>query len=163
MQESVYVALISRISPGSSLNQWALDFEVSEYRTPARMLLTCLRSGKSSAHFTEPEDRKGAWSYLARRSGIGDHVRSYIDRLSIKVTASSSGYGCMDHFLEGTINLRLTPMQPNIIRATGDTCLHSWEVLAEILKSEEAKDIVCDIGMYVQSTLFSSYRDQQIA
>ena len=29
----------------------------------------------------------------------------------------------------------------------GDTCLHSWEVLAEILKSEEAKGIVCDIGM----------------
>lgn len=32
---------------------------------------------------------------------------------------------------------------------TGDTILHSWEVLAEILQSEEAKDIVCDIGMSV--------------
>ena len=31
----------------------------------------------------------------------------------------------------------------------GDTCLHAWEVLGEILKSEEAQDIVCDIGMYV--------------
>ncbi|OWZ68719.1 NAD+ synthetase [Cryptococcus neoformans] len=39
------------------------------------------------------------------------------------------GYGCLDHFLEG------------------DTMLHSWEVLAKILQSEEAKDIVCDIGM----------------
>ncbi|KAG0167386.1 glutamine-dependent NAD(+) synthetase [Apophysomyces sp. BC1034] len=42
-----------------------------------------------------------------------------------------TGYGCYDHFLEG------------------DTYLHSWEVLASILKSEEAKDIVLDIGMPV--------------
>ncbi|KAG7093662.1 glutamine-dependent NAD(+) synthetase [Marasmius oreades] len=42
-----------------------------------------------------------------------------------------TGYGCLDHFLEG------------------DTVKHSWEVLAKILASEEAKDIVCDIGMPV--------------
>jgi NAD+ synthase (glutamine-hydrolysing) len=30
---------------------------------------------------------------------------------------------------------------------TGDTVLHSWEVLARILSSEEAMGIVCDIGM----------------
>jgi NAD+ synthase (glutamine-hydrolysing) len=42
-----------------------------------------------------------------------------------------TGYGCLDHFLEG------------------DTVMHSWEVLSKILHSEEAKDIVCDIGMYV--------------
>ncbi|KAJ7252716.1 hypothetical protein B0H12DRAFT_608849 [Mycena haematopus] len=41
------------------------------------------------------------------------------------------GYGCLDHFLEG------------------DTVLHSWEVLAKILASEEAQGIVCDIGMPV--------------
>ncbi|KAL0953696.1 hypothetical protein HGRIS_004890 [Hohenbuehelia grisea] len=41
------------------------------------------------------------------------------------------GYGCYDHFLEG------------------DTCLHSWEVLAKILASDEATGIVCDIGMPV--------------
>lgn len=35
----------------------------------------------------------------------------------------------------------------------GDTGLHSWEVLADILKSEEARDIVCDIGMFVSSSL----------
>ncbi|RSH79056.1 glutamine-dependent NAD(+) synthetase [Apiotrichum porosum] len=39
------------------------------------------------------------------------------------------GYGCLDHFLEG------------------DVVLHSWEILAQILKSEEAQGIVCDIGM----------------
>ena len=32
---------------------------------------------------------------------------------------------------------------------TGDTGLHSWEVLVEILKSPEAYGIVCDIGMFV--------------
>lgn len=41
------------------------------------------------------------------------------------------GYGCLDHFLEG------------------DTVLHSWEILALILASDEALDIVCDIGMPV--------------
>lgn len=41
------------------------------------------------------------------------------------------GYGCLDHFLEG------------------DTVLHSWEVLAKILSSEETMGIVCDLGMPV--------------
>ncbi len=41
------------------------------------------------------------------------------------------GYGCEDHFLEG------------------DTFLHSWECLAEILKGNLTTDIVCDIGMPV--------------
>lgn len=39
------------------------------------------------------------------------------------------GYGCLDHFLES------------------DTERHSWEVLGKILQSEEAKGMVCDIGM----------------
>lgn len=30
---------------------------------------------------------------------------------------------------------------------SGDTILHSWEILGKILQSEEAMDIVCDIGM----------------
>ncbi|PCH36266.1 glutamine-dependent NAD(+) synthetase with GAT domain-containing protein [Wolfiporia cocos MD-104 SS10] len=42
-----------------------------------------------------------------------------------------TGYGCQDHFLEG------------------DTALHSWEVLAKIIESEEAQGILCDIGMPV--------------
>ncbi|KIL69432.1 hypothetical protein M378DRAFT_157693 [Amanita muscaria Koide BX008] len=42
-----------------------------------------------------------------------------------------SGYGCLDHFLEG------------------DTVLHSWEVLAKILCSDATVGIVCDIGMPV--------------
>ena len=41
------------------------------------------------------------------------------------------GYGCEDHFLEG------------------DTFLHSWECLAEILKGDLTTDILCDIGMAV--------------
>ncbi|KAI9509769.1 hypothetical protein F5148DRAFT_702033 [Russula earlei] len=31
----------------------------------------------------------------------------------------------------------------------GDTVLHSWEVLASILSSDKAQDILCDIGMCV--------------
>ena len=31
----------------------------------------------------------------------------------------------------------------------GDTYLHSWEVLAQILEHEECQDILLDVGMYV--------------
>ncbi|XP_069139363.1 glutamine-dependent NAD(+) synthetase-like [Argopecten irradians] len=41
------------------------------------------------------------------------------------------GYGCGDHFLES------------------DTFLHSWQVLANLLTSPEAQDILCDVGMPV--------------
>ncbi|KAH8116491.1 glutamine-dependent NAD synthetase with GAT domain-containing protein [Phellopilus nigrolimitatus] len=41
------------------------------------------------------------------------------------------GYGCLDHFLEG------------------DTVLHSWEILAKLLKSEDVSNILCDVGMPV--------------
>ncbi|KAI9346299.1 hypothetical protein BDR26DRAFT_907924 [Obelidium mucronatum] len=42
-----------------------------------------------------------------------------------------TGYGCNDHFYEN------------------DTFIHSWEVLADLLESEECKDIICDVGMPV--------------
>ena len=34
----------------------------------------------------------------------------------------------------------------------GDTVLHSWEVLAKILSSDETVGIVCDLGMFVHCT-----------
>lgn len=34
-----------------------------------------------------------------------------------------------------------------LIMFQGDTCLHSWEVLAKILESEDTQGILCDIGM----------------
>ncbi|KAI9867196.1 MAG: glutamine-dependent NAD(+) synthetase [Trichoglossum hirsutum] len=42
-----------------------------------------------------------------------------------------TGYGCYDHFLEP------------------DTFLHSWEMLARILKDPSCRDILLDIGMPV--------------
>jgi NAD+ synthase (glutamine-hydrolysing) len=52
-----------------------------------------------------------------------------------------SGYGCEDHFFEL------------------DTVKHSWQVLADILKSDDnlTKDIICDIGMPVhhKNTLYN--------
>ncbi|KXN86615.1 Glutamine-dependent NAD(+) synthetase, partial [Leucoagaricus sp. SymC.cos] len=52
-------------------------------------------------------------------------------RLRVGPELEIPGYGCLDHFLEG------------------DTVLHSWEVLAKLLSSDEAMGIVCDIGMPV--------------
>ena len=43
------------------------------------------------------------------------------------------GYGCEDHFLEN------------------DTLTHSWEVLAELIKSPDTEGLICDVGMYVGS------------
>lgn len=43
-----------------------------------------------------------------------------------------TGYGCLDHFLEG------------------DTFLHSWEALAKIIEHPECQDIMLDIGMPVR-------------
>lgn len=42
-----------------------------------------------------------------------------------------SGYGCADHFFES------------------DTFLHSWEMLAQILKNPVCQDIIVDVGMPV--------------
>lgn len=49
------------------------------------------------------------------------------------------GYGCFDHFLEG------------------DTVLHSWEVLCQLLTSKETRGILCDVGMPIlhRSTLYN--------
>lgn len=43
----------------------------------------------------------------------------------------------------------LRPICDRSLTPSGDTILHSWEVLVQILQSEEAKGIVCDIGMWV--------------
>ena len=48
---------------------------------------------------------------------------------STTTTYQSSGYGCSDHFLEG------------------DTLLHSFQVLAELIKNPICTDIMCDVGM----------------
>lgn len=54
-----------------------------------------------------------------------------------------TGYGCGDHFLElGTLNIYIYNSNMNL-----DTFQHSWEVLMEILKSDDVKDLLCDIGM----------------
>lgn len=43
-----------------------------------------------------------------------------------------TGYGCLDHFLEG------------------DTFLHSWEMLARIIQDADCQDILVDVGMPVR-------------
>ncbi|KAG0258698.1 glutamine-dependent NAD(+) synthetase [Actinomortierella ambigua] len=52
-------------------------------------------------------------------------------RLRIGPELEITGYGCADHFLEG------------------DTYLHSWEVLSQILTSRVAQGILLDVGMPV--------------
>lgn len=60
-------------------------------------------------------------------------------RLRVGPELEVPGYGCFDHFLEG------------------DTVLHSWEVLTQILQGDATDGIICDIGMPVlhRSTLYN--------
>jgi NAD+ synthase (glutamine-hydrolysing) len=64
------------------------------------------------------------------------------------------GYGCLDHFLEGETFFVGDDDRIYMIYVSGDTVLHSWEVLASILSSDKTLDILCDIGMYVRSSFF---------
>jgi NAD+ synthase (glutamine-hydrolysing) len=58
------------------------------------------------------------------------------------------GYGCLDHFLEGEPKrCPISIITAYIYIFKGDTVLHSWEVLANILSSEKTRGILCDIGM----------------
>jgi hypothetical protein len=66
---------------------------------------------------------------------------------SARLKICFSGYGCLDHFLEGMLLMGFKNSSSS--RLAGDTVLHSWEVLAKILTSEVATGIVCDIGMHV--------------
>uniref|UniRef100_A0A8C4PYX8 Glutamine-dependent NAD(+) synthetase n=1 Tax=Eptatretus burgeri TaxID=7764 RepID=A0A8C4PYX8_EPTBU len=72
---------------------------------------------------------------LARIPRIGRERRQVLlnsahhERYGIRM--ERSGYGCGDHFFEN------------------DTCLHSFQVLAELLLSPITQDIICDVGMPV--------------
>ena len=68
-------------------------------------------------------------NYFFREKDEFGPVKTHFSELSLYMV---SGYGCEDHFLED------------------DTFLHSFQVLACILKSPVAQDIVCDIGMPIQ-------------
>lgn len=61
--------------------------------------------------------------HLAKQSGA---------KLRVGPELEVSGYGCLDHFLEG------------------DTYLHSWEMLGRILADTTCHGILLDIGMPVQ-------------
>ncbi len=53
----------------------------------------------------------------------------WLDSFIVFFSSHFSGYGCADHFLES------------------DTYLHSFQVLATILKSPVAQDILCEVGL----------------
>lgn len=83
---------------GSSLNQWALDFE-----------------GNAARIIESVQAAKAAGATLR----VGPELEI-------------TGYGCLDHFLEG------------------DTFLHSWEMLARIIDDPDCQDILVDVGMPVR-------------
>lgn len=72
-----------------------------------------------------------------------------LNQYLVAYTNCFSGYGCYDHFLEGELMFQENGwiMYAHKRVVLGDTYLHSWEVLAAILKSDVAKDMILDIGM----------------
>lgn len=59
--------------------------------------------GKLWTNSRQHYDFQGAWSYPEGRTRAGDSVSSCLSRfnLSVNLTRTISGYGCLDHFLEG--------------------------------------------------------------
>ncbi|KKA20102.1 NAD(+) synthase (glutamine-hydrolyzing), partial [Rasamsonia emersonii CBS 393.64] len=86
------------LTPASSLNQWALDFEGNA----ARIIESIRRAKEAGATMR-----------------VGPELEI-------------TGYGCLDHFLEG------------------DVFLHSWEMLARIIQDPVCQDILVDVGMPVR-------------
>ncbi|CAD6588874.1 MAG: glutamine-dependent NAD(+) synthetase [Tremellales sp. Tagirdzhanova-0007] len=93
------------ITVATQLTQWSLDFTV-------RLLLV--------QTFFDDVEEKGNCERILRSIEI---AKSRGAALRVGPELEISGYGCLDHFLEG------------------DTILHSWEVLGKILQSDEAKGI----------------------
>ena len=58
----------------------------------------------------------------------------------------SSGYGCLDHFLEGVWPSSFVCCNYRCV-FIGDTTLHSWEIMGRLLESDDTKGVLCDIGM----------------
>jgi NAD+ synthase (glutamine-hydrolysing) len=57
------------------------------------------------------------------------------------------GYGCLDHFLEGEPTAYQQRSHHTDSVFSGDTILHSWEILAQLLQNPDCRDIICDVGM----------------
>lgn len=103
---------------GSSLNQWALDFEGNKDRIIESIRLA-KAAGATLRVGPELEVR-----YMLRDRRWWEGI--------LNVETQITGYGCLDHFLEG------------------DTFLHSWEMLAKIIDHDDCQDILLDIGMPVR-------------
>jgi NAD+ synthase (glutamine-hydrolysing) len=103
----------------SSLNQWALDFEGNAERVIESIRIARERGAKlrvgPELEITYVRPFKPFFAHHHRRWAYKE--------------GRGSGYGCLDHFLEG------------------DTYLHSWEMMARILTHEDCQDILLDIGM----------------
>lgn len=129
----------------SSLNQWALDFEGNADR-----IIESIRIAKEAGATL----RVGPELEITLESPI---ILSASFFVFSNLFSEFSGYGCLDHFLEGLLSgleYRGCGGVPN--RMLGDTYLHSWEMLARIIMHEDCQDILLDIGMFVRE-MFPRY------
>ena len=104
---------------------------------PYSLLLSGIQKWRPSR--TEPH-RESVQSLKPHQPGH-THSASHLNN------EESGGCGCLNHFLEGTT---VSCLDGEHITTLLSTVLHSWEVLAKILGSEEVEGVVCDIGMYVR-------------
>lgn len=98
-----------------SLDQWALDFTGNKNR-----IIESIRWELIFSILCTTEAKR---SRRAKAAGASLRVGPELE---------ISGYGCLDHFLEG------------------DTFLHCWEALAQIIDHPDCQDIVVDVGMPVR-------------
>lgn len=132
--------------PHLSFQSWAIQCEYMRGREAADNLLITLLTiiSPSACRSTLATCSLNQWALdfegnLARIVESIRQAKAQGAKLRVGPELEITGYGCFDHFLEG------------------DTVLHSWQVLAEILESDVTHGIVCDIGMPVlhRSTLYN--------
>lgn len=107
-----------------TLNQWALDFEGNLSR-----ILQSIQEAKEMGALYRTGPELEIWYLLSSKQLCVCVVKC---GGFLIVFFYCSGYSCEDHFHEP------------------DTFLHSWQVLAELLKSPTCKDMLIDVGMPVQ-------------
>ncbi len=93
------------------------------------------RISRTTAYGTNIKTEQKANFPLERKFALTEQTRYTV----FTGVSLCSGYGCGDHYMEG------------------DTLLHSWEVLTQLLQSPFTEGILCDIGMYVTLTPSHNY------
>lgn len=96
---------------------------------------------------------QGALDYDGNYWRIVDAIRQAKGRGATIINVPElavTGYGCLDHFLEGDLYVRPKLLERFwVFHPDGDRYLHSWQTIAMLIENKNCRGILIDIGMPV--------------